>query len=50
MCFIHSFWTLEIKLEYRKDWAFAKKVRTAQKQALNALDANVNDFTVCKDE
>ncbi len=29
--FICSFWTLEVKLECCKDWAFTKKVRTAQK-------------------
>ncbi len=48
--FIRSFWTLEIKLEYCKDWAFTKKVRTVQKQVLVALDPTDTNFAICKDE
>ncbi len=40
VCFIHSFWTLGVKLEYHKDYAFTKTVRTAQKVALSGLDQN----------
>ena len=48
--FICSFWTLEVKLEYRKDWSFTKKARTAQRKALNGIDHNNANHVTHKEE
>ena len=48
--FILSFWTLEVKLEYRKDWSFTKKARTAQRKALNGIDHNNANHVTHKEE
>ncbi len=48
--FIRSFWNVELKLKYRKDWAFTKKVKSAQKTTLCGLDQNDANDSTCKDE